>query len=86
MTGESIIGLCASILTAVCMLPQLVKIFREKRAEEISYMMLGILMSGVALWVVYGILKNDLFIIASNGFSLLVNTCVLILSLKYRKS
>jgi len=86
MNTMALTGLAASILTAVCMLPQLIKIIREKRAEEISYLMLFTLLAGLALWIVYGILKNDLFIITSNGFSFLINSSVLILSIKYRKS
>jgi len=86
MNTMALTGLAASILTAVCMLPQLIKIVREKRAEEISYLMLFTLLAGLALWIVYGILKNDLFIITSNGFSFLINSSVLILSIKYRKS
>ena len=86
MTTEAIIGLIASILTAVCMLPQLVKIVRSKRAQEISWLMLATLLGGVALWTVYGFMKEDYFIVASNGFSLVLNITLMILSLKYKKN
>jgi len=85
MSTMTIIGFAASILTAVCMLPQLFKIIREKRAENISYGMLVTLMTGLALWVVYGIMKEDWFIVISNSFSFIVNTVILILSWKYKR-
>lgn len=45
--------------------------------------MLVILMIGVSLWITYGILKNDIAIIITNVLSLILNTVVLILRIKY---
>ena len=86
MDKVTIIGSVASVLTAVCMLPQLIRIMRTKCANDISYMMLAVLIGGVGLWTIYGILKDDLFIIASNAFSFVVNSIILILSIKYRRN
>ncbi len=58
MQSETWIGLGASICTGVSMLPQLIKIYKEKKAGDISYTMLGILITGLALWVWYGIVKK----------------------------
>jgi MtN3 and saliva related transmembrane protein len=79
------IGVIAGILTAISMLPQLIKIIREKKTEDISFVMLFILLAGIAAWVFYGILKVDYPIIVTNSFSFLVNTMVIIFSLIYRK-
>lgn len=86
MDRMTLIGSVASILTAVCMLPQLIRIMRNKCANDISYMMLCVLIAGVGLWAVYGVLKDDLFIIASNAFSFVVNSIILVLSIKYRRN
>jgi MtN3 and saliva related transmembrane protein len=83
MSFETIIGIVASVLTAISMLPQLIRILRDKRAETISWWVPVILIVGVGLWVWYGILKNDWIIIISNSVSLFINSLVLILSLKY---
>ena len=80
------IGIGAGILTGVSMLPQLVKIIKEKKAENISYFMLFILMTGLAGWVWYGARKSDLPIIGTNAFSFIINALVLIFSIKYKKS
>jgi MtN3 and saliva related transmembrane protein len=79
-----IIGVAAGVLTAVSMLPQVFKTIKTKKAEHVSPLMLIILICGVSLWVVYGILKNDLPIIFTNSFSVLVNICMLFLRWKYR--
>jgi MtN3 and saliva related transmembrane protein len=80
-----IIGIAAGILTAASMLPQVFKTLKTKQAEHVSPLMLVILICGVGLWMVYGIIKNDLPIILTNGFSILVNLVMLFLRWKYRK-
>lgn len=82
-TFIEIVGIVAGILTSVSMLPQLSKIFKDKKAGDISISMVIILMTGIACWIVYGILKNDLPIIFTNSFSFLVNVILLILSVRY---
>ena len=79
-----IIGIAAGVLTAISMLPQVFKTIKTKKAEHVSPLMLIILICGVSLWVVYGILKNDLPIIFTNGFSAVINICMLFLRWKYR--
>ncbi|MEO8174116.1 MAG: SemiSWEET transporter [Sediminibacterium sp.] len=80
-----LIGTAAGVFTAVAMLPQLIKIIREKKAQDISVVMLLILFCGLAFWIYYGILKKDLPIIVTNLFSLLVNTLIIFFSLRYKK-
>ena len=65
------VGTGAGIFTGISMLPQLIKIIREKKAEDISYFMLVILMIGLSGWVWYGIRKNDLPIIFTKSNQLI---------------
>ena len=53
------IGIVAGVCTGVSMLPQLIKIIREKKAKDISIVMLLVLISGVGAWTWYGVLKKD---------------------------
>lgn len=85
MNQETLIGLAASICTGISMLPQLVKMYREKKPADISWMMVAILITGLAGWIWYGIKKEDPLIIASNAFSLLVNINIVILNVVFRK-
>jgi MtN3 and saliva related transmembrane protein len=82
---QQVIGIAAGICTGISLLPQLIKIIREKKVEDISYVMLIILMTGLAGWVWYGILLGDYPIIITNSFSILVNLVILILRFKYRE-
>ena len=78
-------GIVAGVFTASSMLPQLVKIIKEKKVEDVSLWMLIILLSGISLWIIYGFMKKDAPIICTNIFSLLVNIATMILRIKYKK-
>ncbi|UUV20393.1 SemiSWEET transporter [Paenimyroides aestuarii] len=83
---ETIIGTIAGILTSISMLPQLIKVLKEKEVENISHGTIIVLICGVALWVVYGVLKNEWPIILSNGFSVLVNVTLHVYYHVYKKN
>ena len=78
------IGIIAGILTGVSLLPQLLKIIKEKKANSISFGMLAVLLAGLCVWILYGVLKKDYPIIVTNSFSLLTNIVILILTTKYK--
>lgn len=78
-----LIGIIAGILTSASMVPQLIKIIKEKDAQNVSLIMIIVLTSGVSLWIYYGILREDWPIIVTNCFSVLVNTLILIFRIKY---
>ena len=81
---ELYVGVFAGICTAISLLPQLLKIIREKKANAISYRMLAILMLGLMTWIVYGFLKSDFPIILTNSFSLVLNILIVIFTVKYK--
>ncbi len=79
-----VIGVAASVLSAFCMLPQLIKIVKEKSATDISIPMLLTLISGLSLWIVYGCLRKDFVIVAANSISVLINLLILVFAIKYK--
>lgn len=81
-----IIGIAAGVCTAISMLPQLIKILKEKKADDISYFMLLILLGGLILWIWYGIEREDWPIIITNGFSLTVNLFIIFFTIKYKNN
>ena len=85
MDLTQIIGLSAGILTASSLIPQVIKTFKEKKAEEVSLVMLFVLQAGLVLWIIYGFKKDDLPIIVTNCFSLFVNIVMVVLRIRYRK-
>ena len=81
-----IIGIAAGICTSFSLLPQLIKMIKEKRVDDISIFMLLILITGLALWVYYGILREDWPIILTNSLSVLLNGTMIVLRFKYKRS
>ena len=79
-----VIGVIASTCTGISLLPQLIKIYKEKKPSDISYWMLGILLAGLGCWIGYGVLKSDWIIIISNTVSLLINLNIFYLEIRYR--
>lgn len=86
MNAENVVGILAGILTAASLLPQLVKILKSKQVDDVSWGMLGVLMAGLATWVAYGIIRQDLPIIITNSFSLAINSLIIIFKFKYSKA
>lgn len=82
---EDVIGTAAGILTSIAMVPQLFKVIKEKNVEDISGLMLGVLISGLILWIWYGSMKGELPIILSNSFAVLVNLILAFCLIKYKK-
>lgn len=82
---EVVIGTIAGILTSVSMIPQLIKVLKEKDVENLSWMMIAVLLTGVSLWVIYGIMREEWPIIISNAFSVMVNITLLIAYFLYKK-
>lgn len=53
-----IVGYVAGFLVAVSLSPQVIKTWRTRSARDISTVWTVILMSGLSLWVVYGIVNR----------------------------
>ncbi len=85
MQIEQVVGIAAGVLTSTSMIPQLVKLVKEKKADAISPIMLIVLISGLSLWAYYGILREDWPIIITNVFALIINAALLILRQVYKK-
>ncbi len=79
------IGIAAGVLTALSMLPQLIKVVKEKHVEDLSLVMLLVLISGLVLWVVYGFIRNDAPLIYTNIFSVGVNLALVFYRFKYSR-
>jgi MtN3 and saliva related transmembrane protein len=80
-----VIGIAAGTCTAIALLPQLIKLLKEKKAESISVFYLIILFAGLCLWIWYGFMRQDLPVILTNIVSLIINVIVMILSIRYKQ-
>ena len=85
-TFVTVIGLAAAVCTTTANLPQLKKAWTTGQNDDISLKTLLLFGCGLILWVVYGILKEDIVIILANGISLAVLAALLYLKLMQTRS
>lgn len=77
-------GYAAATLTTLSFVPQAVKIIRSRDTHGISIEMYSAFTFGILLWLVYGIGKRDLAIIAANAVTLSLASVILFFTVKYR--
>ena len=85
MNYIDIIGLFAGTCVTISVIPQILKVWKTKKVKAISLKTFGILTFGIAVWIFYGILKNDLPIIITNSVSLCLNLVMVYFIIYYEK-
>lgn len=85
MNFTDILGFVAGICVMTSVIPQILKVWRTKKVKDISLLTFSVSTFGVALWVVYGILKNDLPIVITNSISLFLNLIMVYFIIYYEK-
>ena len=76
------VGFAGGLLTAFAFLPQVVKTWRSRSAEDLSFAMLGAQSAGVALWIVYGVAMKSTPIVFANICTL--SQSLTLLAFKYK--
>jgi MtN3 and saliva related transmembrane protein len=79
------LGYIGGVLTTFCYVPQIVRVFRLKSAKEISLPFTIMLLTGVIIWLLYGILHSLVPIILWNSIGVVVVILLLFAKLKYGK-
>lgn len=77
------VGFVAGALTTASFLPQLVAVYRQKSAKDLSWSYLAMFTTGVSLWEVYGFMLSAPPIIAANAVTLALLGCIMALKIKY---
>lgn len=85
MNFVTILGFIAGLCTSLSMLPQLLKVIREKESQDISLFAFIVLLTGIVLWIVYGFLETDWPVAITNSAAFVINLLLLVYSLKYKK-
>jgi MtN3 and saliva related transmembrane protein len=78
----TILGLLAGILTTVAFIPQVIKTWRSHSTHDISLAMFAIFTAGVFAWLIYGLVIEDLPIIAANSVTLVLAGSILIMKIR----
>jgi MtN3 and saliva related transmembrane protein len=84
MNPTELIGYLAAALTTVAFIPQVLHTWRLRSGRGISLGMYSVFTSGVALWLVYGILLEAWPIIVANVITLTLALAILAMTIRYR--
>ena len=80
---KQIIGLMAATLTTTAFIPQVIQTWRNRSAKDISLGMFLLFCGGVFMWLIYGLLDNDLPVIVANFVTFILAFTILVFKFKY---
>ncbi len=74
-----LIGYVAAFCGTVSLIPQIIKLWKERSAKAISATMYLIYTFGVVLWLIYGIMINSIPLIIAEIITLVLSIAILIM-------
>jgi MtN3 and saliva related transmembrane protein len=83
-TVADIVGYIAACMTTSAFIPQAWMTWKRKHAEGVSLGMYVILVSGIILWLAYGVLLQAWPIIIANAITLMLALFILAMKLIYK--
>ena len=81
-----IVAILAGIFILIGWVPQIIQGYRTKKLEDVSKYLVISIFVGAALWLIYGIEIDDVYIIGVNVAAMFLTMTVLIMKLKYEKA
>ena len=84
MDSISFVGFAAASCTTLAFLPQVIKIWKTRSVNDLSLGTFGVFTTGVALWLVYGILIEDTPVIIANLVTLVLQATIMVQLVRYR--
>ena len=77
------LGMAAAFCTTAAYAPQALKAWRSRSTADISLSMFLLMVTGIVLWLVYGLLIADIPLIVANGVTLCLAGTILALKLRH---
>lgn len=81
MNFTDYIGTIAATLTTLAFIPQAIHSYKTRDLSGISLPMYSIFTAGVAMWLIYGLLKHDWPIIIANAITVCLAGMVMVLKI-----
>jgi MtN3 and saliva related transmembrane protein len=78
----TVVGLMAGFCTTLSFIPQIAKIYRTGRTQDLSLSTYVLLVIGLFLWVVYGVVREEIAIIIPNTLVLAMALYIIVLKVK----
>jgi len=81
----TILGISAGILILSGWVEQIIKGYKTKSLKDISKYLMVCIAGGSILWLIYGIIVSDVFIIGTNIAAIFIMMIVLFMKKRYEK-
>ena len=85
MTNLDILGLVATCFTTSSFVPQVIRTCKTRDVSGISLSTYVIITLGLALWLIYGVLKGDLPLIVANSLMVILTLSITIMKISFEK-
>ncbi|HUU47643.1 MAG TPA: SemiSWEET family transporter [Nitrosopumilaceae archaeon] len=82
----TILGTLAGILILSGWVEQIIKGYKTKSLKDISKYLMILISAGAALWLIYGFIVDDVFIIGTNLAAIVLMVTVLIMKKRYERA
>jgi MtN3 and saliva related transmembrane protein len=80
------IGYAAGTLTTLAFAPQVLHVWKTRRAQDLHLGTLLAFAVGVILWLAYGLLTRQRPVILANAITLVLQLALLVLKLRYGRT
>ncbi|HUT26784.1 MAG TPA: SemiSWEET transporter [Methanomassiliicoccales archaeon] len=77
-----LLGLTAGFITTMGFVPQVIKGYRTGSMKDVSLTMPVLLMVGLSLWLLYGLVIQDLPVILWNAVAMILNGTLVLLKVR----
>lgn len=84
MVNPAIVGYVAGFCTTVSFIPQVLRSLQRRSCRDLSWTWLFIFMSGLVLWLTYGILLNDWPMIIANSLTMCLCFSLIWIKIRYK--
>lgn len=79
------IGSTAGALTTFAFLPQVIKVWRTRCADDLSFLTFAVFCLGVALWLVYGVLIASPPLIVTNAITFVLALALVAMKIAFTR-
>lgn len=81
----TILGIVAGVLILSGWVEQIIKGYKTKSLKDVSKYLMVFIAGGSILWLIYGIIVSDIFIIGTNIAAIFLMMIVLFMKKRYEK-
>lgn len=76
-------GYAAAMCTTSAYIPQVLRVWRTRSTKDISLKMFLVLVTGLALWLTYGLWRGEIPLIIANGITLVLASTILYFKIRH---